>query len=188
MAEYMFIHGELYSTDELSHHGVKGMKWGVRKKREPTSDIRKKYDSTKAAYKTARKDYSKSFDKYYRQATLSPNITKKQRAKRDALLDDTWEKAGVVVDKRKEFKTAKNERKQAIKDTKKLVDKNTKLGDKLVYNDATRKRAAQYMVDNNMSMADAQKKANRDARRNTAIFLGAYGAVTVASLALASKA
>ncbi len=31
MAEYFVYNGGLYSTDELKHYGVKGMKWGVHK-------------------------------------------------------------------------------------------------------------------------------------------------------------
>ena len=52
----------------------------------------------------------------------------------------------------------------------------------MVYNDATRKKAAKYVVDKNMSVADATKKAKGDAWRNTAAMLAVYGAVTVYGL------
>lgn len=54
MSQYVIVNGSLYSTTELYHHGVKGMKWGVRryqnkdgsltpagKKRELTDEERK---------------------------------------------------------------------------------------------------------------------------------------------------
>lgn len=31
MGKYYFYNGELYSIDELRHHGIKGQKWGVRR-------------------------------------------------------------------------------------------------------------------------------------------------------------
>lgn len=43
----------------LSHHGVKGMKWGKRKSL-PTSSIRSNLNSTKAQYKSARKAYKQA--------------------------------------------------------------------------------------------------------------------------------
>lgn len=57
------------------------------------------------------------------------------------------------------------------------------MGDKILFNDATRKRAAKYIVDNNMTMSEARKKANKDAIRNTAISLGIIGGLSVAEIA-----
>lgn len=55
MAEYVLIHGQLYTTDELYHYGVKGMRWGHRKRRYDDNVYAKK-----AAYKQAKKDYKQS--------------------------------------------------------------------------------------------------------------------------------
>lgn len=176
---------------ELMHYGVKGMKWGVRKKRDPvqTSDLRRKYDDTKAAKKTADKEYNKAFNKAYRYSQYHPisqYVGKKQKAESDRRWEDAANKAKTYVTAKNAYKDAKKERKQAIKDTHAEINKKTGLGEKLVYNDATRKLAAKYVVDNNMSMADATKKANNVAKRNTAIFMAAYGTIAVATL-VASK-
>lgn len=49
-----------YYDGELMHYGVKGMKWGVRRARPQTA-----VDSARANYKTAKKEYNKSFNKAY---------------------------------------------------------------------------------------------------------------------------
>lgn len=75
-------------NDELMHYGVLGMKWGVRKAVRTDSNVR----SAKSDYKNAKKAYSKSFNKAYRNSSLHPITqfaTKKGRAKSDAL----WEQA-----------------------------------------------------------------------------------------------
>ena len=88
---------------------------------------------------------------------------------------------------RKQYKQAKQERKQQIKDTYKKIDRNASFGERFVYNDATRKKAAKYVVDNNMSMKEANDRAKSDAKRNTALLLGAYGVVTIGTLYANSK-
>ena len=94
-------------------------------------------------------------------------------------------KAGLGKDQlnsaKSAYKSAKRERKNAIKDTYKDINKNTSFIEKLMFNDATRRKAAQYVVDNDMSVDEAIKKSNSEAIRNTAMFIAAYGAVSVAS-------
>ena len=73
-------------------------------------------------------------------------------------------------------------RKNKIDDAYEKVQTASTRKDRLIYNDATREKAAKYVVDNNMSVADATKKAKGDARRNTAIYVAALSAYTVAEL------
>lgn len=93
-------------------------------------------------------------------------------------------KAGLGKDQlnsaKSAYKSAKRERKNAIKDTYKDINKNTSFIEKLMFNDATRRKAAQYVVDNDMSVDEAIKKSNSEAVRNTEMFMAAYGAVRVA--------
>ena len=81
---------------------------------------------------------------------------------------------------KKAAKTAKADRKSKIRDTYLEINSKTKLADALIYNSATRKKASKYVVDNDMSFEDATKKAKGEALRNTAIFIGVYGAMKVA--------
>lgn len=174
------------SDDDIEHHGVKGMKWGVRRaKPQSTSDIRKRFDSAKSDYKDAKRAYSKSYNNAYNYSSRHPIgqfTNKNKKAESDRRWDDTINKADKLNKAKSKYRQAKNERKQKIAEVHRDINKNAKLGEKLVYNDATRKKAAKYVVDNNMTMSEATKRANQDAIRNTAAIIGIYGAITVASL------
>ena len=50
-----------------------------------------------------------------------------------------------------------------------------KTGRKMLYNSATRKQAAKYVVNNNMPVSEAKKKAQGEALKNTAALLAIYG-------------
>lgn len=178
-------------SDHLCHYGVKGMKWGVRRgPKLATSDTRKRFDSTKADYKNAKKAYNKSYDDAYKYSQRHPIgqwTNKKKSAESDRRWDDAIDKAEKLNKAQAKYKQAKHDRKQQIDKTYRDINKNTKLGERLIYNEATRKKAAKYMVDNNMSMKEASQRARSDAKRNTAIILGAYGAVTVGTLIANSR-
>ena len=195
-----------YYPDYLQHYGVKGMKWGHRKhrgiagtirdmqrnsankslskidsqRRQVNSELRelRGYDRNpsglaKSKLSTAiRRSQIKSLEK------TQNNLNAKAKANKDALKE---------LDSIEKYQQAKAERKQKINNTHKELNKNASFGEKLMYNDATRKKAAKYMVDNNMSMKEATKRAQSDAKRNTAIMLGAYGTIAVASLYAARR-
>lgn len=170
--------------DYLAHYGVKGMKWGHRKAL-PISAQRARYDAAKQQYKADKKAYSKSFDKAYSYSyrhPISQYVGKKQKAESSRRWEDAYNKATQANKSKSAMKQVKNERKQNIKNTYNDIQKNASTKEKLLYNNATRRQAAKYVVDNNMSISDAKKKANKVAMRNTAIILGTYGAINAASL------
>lgn len=187
--DYVITRVKEDESDELMHYDVLGMKWGKRKA-VPTSSTFSKVQSTKAQYKQAKKDYNKAYNKAYSYSsrhTIGQFTNKKKKAESNRRWNDTYDKANAVEKAKTDYKQAKTERKDKINSTYRDIQKNTSLGEKLIYNDATRRKAAKYVVDRNMTMQDAKNKANADARRNTAIYLGAIGAYTVANLYASSR-
>lgn len=176
MSEYI-----LTADGELYHYGVKGMKWGKRKASYETSDIRKRYDQAKANKKAANKTYNKAYNKY---ANNPLNAFTKKGTER---WNDVLDKAKTANKADQQYKQAKKARKQAIKSTARDLERKASFSDKMLYNSATRKKAAKYVVDNNMSVAEATKKAKGDAWKNTAAFVAAYGAVAIGAAIASSK-
>ena len=169
------------NPDELYHFGVKGMKWGHRKSL-PTSSLRNQVESAKTTYKNAKKAYNKSFNDAYKHRAEAYSFSKERRKANDARWAKTQVDANKLNSAKADYKKAKLERKQKIKNTYKSLNKSASLGEKLTYNNATRKKAAKYVVDNGMTVEQAKSRANKDAIRNAGSILAAYGTVAVASL------
>ena len=206
----------MIDNNELYHHGVKGMKWGHRKKTYSTSGgisgaIRRKQISNArndlAKTKSRQKQVNNEL-KELRSYEKNPSGLGKSKAstaiRRNQIksLERTNAKLSTRAQDNKsalkelkgiekyqsEKKAAKKERKTAIKSTYKDINKKASLGEKLTYNNATRKKAAKYVVDNNMTVSEANKKAKGDTWRNTAAFMAAYGgAVAVGSYVVKKK-
>lgn len=156
--------------NELMHYGVLGMKWGQHR-------ARKNYEKAKTHRAYADDLNPKNY---------TVNLSSKQRSKLKKQSSSQLAKAKKYEAKAKAIEN-KLERKNAINNTYKSINKNASFGEKLTYNNATRKKAAKYVVDNNMSISEANKKAKSDAWRNSAALIAAYGAVAIGSYAINKK-
>lgn len=189
---------EIKNNEEvLEHHGIRGQKWGVRrfqnkdgslkpageKRYGGDSDVKSAKKSAKAEYKAAKKEYNKSFNKAYNtSANLLNHLTKKGNEKQDKAWGDTYDKLKVMDKAQKGYKKAKEKYKKEFNKNLKEVEKNSTFKEKMIYNDATRRRAAKLMTDNkNITYAEASKKAKGEAVRNTAAVLAAVGGMALAT-------
>lgn len=178
------------NNNELMHYGVLGMKWGHRKANPYLTQMRNaklKYKSNKNRIDSA---YTRAGDAYNK-ATKGGRIESKKANRALDAAADKWgadrkaakaaykaERAGI----KQERHNAKVERKQRINDTYNSMQKNASAKEKLLYSNATRKKAAKYVVDNNMTVKEATKKANKEAIRNTVAFMAVYGGLAAVHL------
>lgn len=190
------------NNDELQHYGIPGMRWGKRKAIPVNRELRpgtKRINDTRNAMKARKDKYlsdersDKAFDNTYKKTynQLLKSGMRKGKAESKAM-KTAMKRAGEVdteitnkyrSDMKKlkaEYKQARKEgkkdRKQDLKEAYKNVKKSTSLGERLVFNKSTRKTAAKYIVDHNMTFEAAKRAANQKAIRNTALILGVIGA------------
>ena len=115
-------------ADELYHYGVKGMRWGHRKKYYNADGSLNRLGQARQNYKTANKAYNKSYDNAYNKSIGAYSPIKKHRQNAQKRWEDVYEK-GQARDKAKkaykaekqayknspEGKAAAEKRKKAIK-------------------------------------------------------------------------
>ena len=196
----------LTSNGELYHYGVKGMKWGHRKR----ADLEKQAGTFRASNGMKVAPSKNAYVRTMRNVVANRGVEKATRAFYRA--DSKRRHADTLTNR---IDTAKGEqrihkesqalreynahikdlkkgtgtkhldkavRKNKIDDAYEKIESASSRMDRFIYSEGTRKKAAKYVVDNNMSVADATKKAKGVALRNTAAMVGVYGAITVASL------
>ena len=185
-------------SDHLEHHGIKGQKWGVRRFENKNgtlttagkmrygekSDAYNARSSAKTALRSATKDYNKSFDKAYANSSrIGAHITKKGRENNEKLWTDFVNKSKEYDSKKAEYKNAKKAYKEEYKKNLKSIDEKSTFKDRLMYNEATRVRAAKIMTKyKDISMAEANAQAKKEANRNTAAVLTVFGLVTLGEI------
>lgn len=93
--------------DELYHHGVKGMKWGVRRKRTAAQE---ELYRKKMASKDAKKAYNKSYNSAYNYSSrhmISQYTNKAKRAESDRRWNDATDKAKKANQAKTDYTNAK---------------------------------------------------------------------------------
>lgn len=87
---------------ELQHHGVKGMKWGVRKARKEYAEL----DKAKGIYKHAKKSYNRAFN-YAAGQAKGFSLSRVRRAQNDAAWNDAKSHAERLDKAKKQYKAQK---------------------------------------------------------------------------------
>lgn len=187
-----------YYDDCLEHHGIKGQKWGVRRFESANGHLtaagKKRYEDGKvsskeknafsvkaAGHKALAKVYEINEKTYSKSNKTLSSMNKAAKTQQLKKADAAQKEANAKRDAKEAYREKYNENLAKTR-------QNATTADKLIFNDATRKRAAKIMTDyKDVSVADAQKQANKEALRNTAILLGGYGAVALGAVALSKR-
>ena len=189
--------------DYLEHYGVPGQRWGVRNYQNAdgslTSKGRQHYDvgdgrggrnalSLRAGYNRAMAKamdinanyYSKRNGRYAQQMSGIQRAAA-QRTRKDA--ERYQREANKKAQERLDSRNARLDKRQAINSKTNDLYNSASTLEKLIYNKKTYESMAKKMLDKNMTYSEASKSAKKEAIRNTAIFLAAFGALEVGVLA-----
>ena len=182
------------NEEVLEHHGIRGQKWGIRRFQNKdgsltskgksrygeTSDLYNAKKEARSAARQSRRERAK-VDRDLDRAITEP--TSRVKEIRDYQYKTIAKKSAELLkaekrskEKQQAYKDAKKAYNDAYEKNRKEVKEKATFGEKLIYNDATRNRAAKLMTKyKDMDYEKATAQAKKEAARNTAIVLGAYG-------------
>lgn len=175
------------ANEALCHHGIKGMRWGVRRFQNEdgslTSAGKKRYQperltapaNASAVTKRVIGDYNRMSEQEFRNTY---SVSKKTYANRvekkgDPYANNRW------VDANKNFEAHRNKKAETKKIRKELKEQD---GHVLLYGSAMYDRAAKYVSKHNMSYDEALKKSKKEAWVASAIMASGAGALTLYQL------
>lgn len=184
MSNYTIVNGQLVSTDELYHYGVKGMRWGVRRAEQRLATAKGERDLVRKMNKTymdnSRRRAAQEAEAANKISKRYGDAVRKHGEKRVAKDQKKVDRQNALFDK----KVANRERKAKIERTYDKILSDTDWGERATLGRGTMKVAARYVVDHNMSVSEARKKANKTAMRATGAAITILGAMSMADLAL----
>ena len=154
------------------------MKWGKRKINPPSLNKSLAKSNRRAANK-ARLDAESIRSQKKQMLALTKNGKPLFTEKDINNMIKTYDSQAKKSEEKARSYDAKAERKEAIKAQTKEINKQTSFGEKMLYSNSVRKRAAKYMVDHNMSMEEARRASNDKALKTTVAYLAGYGATMV---------
>ena len=160
------------NTNELYHFGIPGMKWGHRTMTRSQTN-RANFKSAKKDYKIKNDQLMKKYGKLEDKMTYgknSNNSKNNQISKQLSSIEKQMNSnTSAFKNAKNEYKTEKRAIRGDINDAAQRQRHASSFGERLLYNDATRRRAGKLMVEKKMNEMDAVSKAKKEAWRNTGI-------------------